>query len=257
MIDVFTKCCVAVPPRNQTAETLADSFTNHWILHLGAPHKLFSDQGTAFESALFQNMCLMWRISKTRTTPYHPQGNGVCERVNGTLIHGLARLQAVHKGADWDLLLQRVVFAYNTAVHSITGFTPHRLMFGEDCRFPVHLKVDDTVPETSPASRAKEMLHSLSQACAAVRENMETKHKARKSFYDLGATARHFHVGDKVRVHLKSMGRRKGKLDAAWSDPLEILELKGAVLTLGNPVSHKIIKIHSDKTVLLNPWAPS
>ena len=128
----------------------------------------------------------MWRISKTRTTPYHPQGNGVCERVNQTLIHGLARLQAVHKDADCDLLLQRVVFAYNTAVHSTTGFTPHKLMFGEDCRFPVQLKVDEAIPETTPASRAKEVLHSLSQAFAAVRENMETKHKAQKSFLRFG-----------------------------------------------------------------------
>ena len=186
----------------------------------------------------------MWRISKQRTTPYHPQGNGVCERVNQTLIHGLARLQTVNKGTDWDLLLHRVVFAYNTAVHSTTGFTPHRLMFGEDCRFPVQLKVDEAIPETTPASRAKEVLHSLSQACAALRENMETKHKAQTCFYDLGATARHFQVGDKVRVHLKSMGRRKGKLDGAWSDPLDILEVKEAVLTLENPLSRKVITNH-------------
>ena len=137
MIDVFTKYCRATPTPNQTAETLADRFTNEWILQLGAPHRVLSDQGTAFESALFQNMCTLWRIDKRRTTPYHPCGNGVCERVNGTLINGLQRLHATNPDTDWDLLLPRVVFAYNTAVHSTTGFSPFRLMFGEDCRFPV------------------------------------------------------------------------------------------------------------------------
>ena len=42
-------------------------------------------------------------------------------------------------------------------------------------------------------------------------------------------------------------------MDAAWSDPLDILEVKGAVLTLGNPTRRKVITIHSDKTVLLTP----
>ena len=82
---------------------------------------------------------------------------------------------------------------------------------------------------------------------------MATKQKASKAYYDLGATARHFRVGDKGRMHLKSMGRRKGKLDAAWSAPMDILAVRGAVLTLGNPGSHKTITIHSDKTIPLTP----
>ncbi len=42
-------------------------------------------------------------------------------------------------------------------------------------------------------------------------------------------------------------------MDAALSDRLDILEVKGAVLTLANPTSRKIIMIHYDKTVLLMP----
>ena len=59
IIDVFTKYCQAVPTSNQTAETLVDKFTSDWLLRFGAPHRLLSDQGTAFESAQFQNMCIM------------------------------------------------------------------------------------------------------------------------------------------------------------------------------------------------------
>ena len=80
--------------------------------------------------------------------------------------------------------------------------------------------------ETTPSYRGKDVLQSQAHACAVVRENLETKLKARKSYYDLGATARHFLVGDKLRVHLKSLGRRKGKLDAAWSEPLSIVEVR-------------------------------
>ena len=126
-------------------------------------------------------------------------------------------------------------------------------MFGEDCRFPVQLKVDETAETTTPPSKAKEILNSVAEACASVRQNMATKQKASKAYYDLGATARHFKVGDKVRMHLKSMGRRKGKLDAAWSAPMDILAVRGAVLILCNPGSHKTITIHSDKTIPLTP----
>ena len=77
-------------------------------------------------------------------------------------------------------------------------------MFGEDCRFPVQLKVDETLQDTTPQSKAKDVLDSVAQACASVRQNMATKQKASKAYYDLGATARHFKVGDKVRMHLKS-----------------------------------------------------
>ena len=121
MIDVFNKYCQASPTPNHTAEMLEDKFTVDWIQHFGSRHRVLSDQGTPFESAIFQNMCLIWRINKTLTTPYHPQGNGVCERVNQTLIKGLSRLQAVNKEIEWDVLLPRVFLASNPAVHSTTG----------------------------------------------------------------------------------------------------------------------------------------
>ena len=38
---------------------------------------------------------------------------------------------------DWDDLLSAVMMAYRSSVHESTGFSPYRLMFGEECTLPM------------------------------------------------------------------------------------------------------------------------
>ncbi|EUB61626.1 Transposon Ty3-I Gag-Pol polyprotein [Echinococcus granulosus] len=86
MVDYFTKAAETEPMKSQDAETVASVFFNRWICQHGVPESVHSDQGPNFESRLFIGLCKMCRISKTRTTPAHPQGNGQVERTNRTLI---------------------------------------------------------------------------------------------------------------------------------------------------------------------------
>ena len=95
----------------------------------GAPRRILTDRGTNFESALFQNMCSVWRIAKSRTTSYHPATNGACEKLNQTVKNGLQKVLNEKEFENWDLILPRIMFAYNSSVHSATGFTPFSLMF--------------------------------------------------------------------------------------------------------------------------------
>ena len=66
----------------------------------------------------------------TRTTPYHPESDGMVERFNRTLPMMLAMFAGENRD-DWDDLLPAVVMAYRSSVHESTGFSPYRLMFGE------------------------------------------------------------------------------------------------------------------------------
>ena len=84
--DHFTKYVKAIPLPNQTAETVASAFFSAWVAPFGAPHSLHTDQGSNFTSNLISELCDLLNIYKTRTTPYHPAGNGQVERYNRTMM---------------------------------------------------------------------------------------------------------------------------------------------------------------------------
>ena len=54
------------------------------------PEQLHSDQGRQFESEVIAKVCKLLGIAKTRTTPCHPQSDGLVERFNRTLLSMLA-----------------------------------------------------------------------------------------------------------------------------------------------------------------------
>ena len=116
-----------------------------WIARYGVPKQIYSDRGTRFESALFEEFCIAFGINKSRTTLYRPQANGKCDRFNQTLITMLRR--AVQKRPyDWEPLLPAVLQAYRSTPSVSTGITPYRFVFGCEMR----LQVDIGTPLTEP-----------------------------------------------------------------------------------------------------------
>ena len=89
--DHLTKFAVAVPTKNQTAKTTA--LFNSFIIPYGLPKTIHSDQGANFSIKLIKELCQIKGISKSRTTPYHPMGNGITERLNTTLLSMLGTLE--------------------------------------------------------------------------------------------------------------------------------------------------------------------
>ena len=66
------------------AETIATALLEGFIGRFGIPHTIHTDQGRDFESKLFKELCKLLDIEKTRTTPWHPQRDGMVERLTGS-----------------------------------------------------------------------------------------------------------------------------------------------------------------------------
>ncbi len=138
MIDQFTKWIECVALSDQTAETVAKSFIEDWLLRFGRPTFVHSDRGSNFESNLFKEMCALLEIAKTRTTPYRPAGNGQVEHFNKTILHTI-RCYLEKKKRSWDKLLPYVAMAMRATINKSTGFTPNQMVFRQEIAMPIDI----------------------------------------------------------------------------------------------------------------------
>ena len=134
--DHFTRYAQAFPTRNQSAKTTAKILFENFVVHYGFPARIHSDQGRNFESSLIKELCSLAGVHKSRTTPYHPMGNGMVERFNQTLLKMLGTLEN-HQKQDWKSYVAPLVHAYNATRHDSTGFSPFFLMFGRHPRLAI------------------------------------------------------------------------------------------------------------------------
>ena len=72
--------------------------------------------------------------------PYHPVSDGLVERFNRTFLMMLAMFAGENRD-NWDDLFPAVMMAYRSSAHKSTGFSPYRLMFGEECTLPMDVGV--------------------------------------------------------------------------------------------------------------------
>lgn len=216
LTDAFTKWTIAIPTKDQHAVTVARVLVKEWFTKFGAPLRLHSDQGRNFEAKIIAQLCSLYGVTKTRTTPYHPQGNGQCERFNRTL-HDLLRTLPIEKKPRWPEHLAELTFAYNTTPHSSTGFTPFYLMYGREARLGPDLllakEVDSGMSADEPLTPENWVtLHQrrLQESFDHARRRMEQAAEKRKRYADRNAKEAVLKIGQQVYLrHRGITGRSK------------------------------------------------
>ena len=86
MVGQFTKWAEFAPLPAQKAELTTGAFLKYFVSTFGCPLEVHTVQGRNLESDLFEAFCKVLKITKTRTTPYHPASNGQVEFCNRNIL---------------------------------------------------------------------------------------------------------------------------------------------------------------------------
>ena len=222
LCDHFTKFVQIYATKNKSAIPAADKIFNEFILKFGFPARIHHDQGKEFNNALFTRLHQLSGIKSSKTTVYHPMGDGQCERMNRTIIGMLKTLEENEK-SRWNTHLAKLAFAYNSTVHKSTNFSPYYLMFGRQPRLPIdfifHVDVENNPKmQKSYVKYADEWEKSMNQAFEIVKKHTGKRADYNKSYYDRKVRGVDVEVGDKVllRNHREKGGT--GKLWNYWED---------------------------------------
>ena len=228
-IDYFTRWPEAYALPDMTAPTVAKAFVHGWVSRFGVPDRIHTDQGPQFESKLFADLCTLLDVRKSRTTPYHPAGDGLVERMNRTLITTLRSYGHDHP-TSWDEFLPLALLAYRTAVQKSTDFTPARLMFGRELRLPPDV-VYGLPPACQPTS-SNQYIRSLDAALQDTyqrcRQHDSCSHRYQKDYYDRRSSSKKFKVGDRVwLLNTVIKPGESSKLHRPWTGPFTIKAITG------------------------------
>ena len=174
-------------------------------------------------------MYRLLHVHSTRTSPYHPQTDGVVERFNKTLKSMLKKV-AIQEGKDWDKMIPYVLFAYREVPHSSTGFSPFELLYGREVRGPLDVIKETWVAKDnsndSVVSHILAMRDKMDLMSKAMRESLEEAQKKQKTWYDQNARDRTLQEGDMVLVLLPTSSH---KLSAQWQGPYKVERRVGKV----------------------------
>lgn len=249
--DNLSKYAIAVPLKNELAETIIHAFFNNLIAKHGCPKLVISDNGANLSGERSRDFFRLFGIKRHTTSPYHPQSNGQTERFNRTLAASLTIYVDKHQ-KDWSDFIQALTFAYNTTEHSVTHVVPFELVFGRKPRLPIenvldrHEFVDPTRPTPGTLS---------SEATNLMKKYILNNQEANKRRLDARLAATSFKEGDLVLVERPT--RVKGtasKLTYTYIGPYKIQrkinDLSFEISFLrGRPGTHVVHPCHLKKYI--------
>ncbi|KAJ8409813.1 hypothetical protein AAFF_G00218720 [Aldrovandia affinis] len=230
--DVFSKFSQAYPTSDQKAHTVVKILTEKWFYTYGVPKRIHSDQGCNFEGELLKRLCQLYGVVKSRTTPYHPEGNGQCERFNRT-IFDLLRSLPEEKKRKWPQVLPQLLFAYNTTAHQSTGHSPYELMFGQKPQLPVDLLLGQAEEE--------QMATTLEDWVTRHQDHLASVYVNARRYLEAAATSREHRQPEPnapillagTLVYKKNHGPGRRKIQDMWESTVyqvvECLDKAGSV----------------------------
>ncbi len=237
-ICMATRWPEAIPLRSVTARSVAEGL---WSIfsRTAIPEVLLSDQGSQFCGRVVRQLCQLLGIEKLRTSPYHPQSNGMIERMHGTLKSVLGK--CIESKVDWVGQVPLALYVLRQMPHSDSEFSPFDVVFGFRVRTPLdalyHGIYEMEGKERNVCDWVVGLMDRLERMrdCAAL--GLSKSKEGRRKYYNKGCKMRTFKEGDLVLYRVPGMSC---KLADSWEGPYKVLGKLGVV-------NYKIGKVGSEK----------
>ena len=122
---------------------------------------IHSDRGTHFTANPFYEVCKVLGISHSYSPAYHPESNGMVERLHGTLKSILKKL-CDSKQDQWEINLPSALFAMRTSKNRTTGLSLFVLIFGRHPNTPLEAIFGLPLPERKQYTSEQEYADAIS-----------------------------------------------------------------------------------------------
>ena len=152
-VDCFSKYTILVPAYHHTAAAVSEALLQPVVPYFGTPHRLLSDWGREFISAIWTHLLLVLGIQWILTSPYHPEGNAINERSHHTLNNmPRARLLEGPYTKAWVDKIPGIMLTLNSMPHEPHGFSTSMIATGREPTLPPDLA--HGANPSSPSSEA-------------------------------------------------------------------------------------------------------
>ena len=221
VVDHFTKFLLMIPLKQIRSVDIIAALETHVMCVFGPPAAILTDQGSMFQSKCFEEFCSYWGVDKRRTTAFHPQGNGLNERIHRTL-RALLRANLCDN-QEWDEIISHLALAYNGSQQASTGVSPHELLFGTPCR----LSIDKTLqfPGEDYPTNVPEHLNNLKRNLELIQrlalDNLKKARQKQQKQYDKTSRPLEITVGQYAWLRTPPIGKKQ--LSPLWTGPYLIV----------------------------------
>ena len=130
VVDEYSLFPFAFPCPNTLSSTVI-TYLNKLFTLCSTPNYIHSDRGTSFRSHEIKHYLTQKGITTSKSTPYHPIGNGQYERYNGIIWKGVQLALKSHnlQISNWEIILPSVLHSIKSLLSTATNTTPHERFF--------------------------------------------------------------------------------------------------------------------------------
>jgi transposase InsO family protein len=180
-----------------------DFLEDNILSRFSCPRKIVTDNAQAFKSMAMISFCQKYNIVLGHSTTYYPQGNGLAESSNKSLINIIKKVLDENK-KSWHVHLKYTLWVNHIGTKKSIDISLFQMVYGTDAVLPINLALhvmklwQDQKEEPNHVTRRINQLIEVQQHRVEVDERLQKYQDDMKSLFDRREKDRDFLPGDLV-----------------------------------------------------------